>query len=154
MGTCVTRRERAALEHLLRQGRTGLWLATRARAVLLAAAGETVAGIARQVGRDRSNPRPPRDGGRPENRRGAERSPAVGEIRERAPAICERSGCSSYPVAALRSLPATAKTRSTTPCLAPYIFSCMLITSVALLGTISSRSPTRSRFSGPILGSM
>ena len=53
MGIRVTRQERAALEHLLRQGRTGLWLATRARAVLLAAAGETVAGIARQVGRDR-----------------------------------------------------------------------------------------------------
>ncbi len=49
----VSRRERAALRELLRAGRTGLWLATRARSVLLAAAGTSVASIARQVGRDR-----------------------------------------------------------------------------------------------------
>lgn len=110
MGTCATRREPIALEHLLRQGRTGL---TRARADLLAAAGETIAGIARQAGRDRSNPGPPRDGGRPENRRGAERSPAIGEIRGRAPALCEGSAWSYYTVEALRSLPATATTPST-----------------------------------------
>jgi transposase len=53
MAIRVTRRERAVLEHLLRQGRTGLWLAARAQAVLLAARGQPIAGIARQVGRDR-----------------------------------------------------------------------------------------------------
>lgn len=49
----LTRRERLALQQLLRKGRTGLWVAMRARAVLLAAAGQTVSGIARLVGRDR-----------------------------------------------------------------------------------------------------
>ena len=37
----------------LRTGHTGIWVATRARAVLLAAAGESVASIARRLGRDR-----------------------------------------------------------------------------------------------------
>lgn len=49
----MTPGEREAWEHLLRRGRTGLWIATQARAVLLAAGGETVSGIARLVGRDR-----------------------------------------------------------------------------------------------------
>jgi transposase len=41
------------LTDLLRAGRTGLWRAMRARAVLLGAAGESVSDIARRVGRDR-----------------------------------------------------------------------------------------------------
>src|SRR5262245_21246563 len=41
------------LIELLRAGRTGLWLAVRARAVLFGAAGRPVAEIARRVGRDR-----------------------------------------------------------------------------------------------------
>lgn len=49
----LTRGERRVLEQLLRRGRTGLWIATRARAMLWAAAGETVSGIARLLGRDR-----------------------------------------------------------------------------------------------------
>src|SRR5262245_59846852 len=49
----LTRSERAALAQLLRTGRTGLWHAARARAVVLAAAGESIAGIARRIGRDR-----------------------------------------------------------------------------------------------------
>jgi hypothetical protein len=52
-GLRLTRRERLALAQLLRRGRTGLWIAARARAVLLAAGGHTVSGIARLVGRDR-----------------------------------------------------------------------------------------------------
>lgn len=49
----LTRRERLSLKQLLRKGRTGLWIATRARAVLLAGTGQTISGIARLVGRDR-----------------------------------------------------------------------------------------------------
>src|SRR5262245_31181304 len=49
----LSRRERRALAELLRAGRTGLWRAMRARAVLLAAAGKAVSEIARMVGRDR-----------------------------------------------------------------------------------------------------
>src|SRR5438445_710245 len=49
----LTRSERSALQRLLRTGRTGLWLATRARAVLLHARGESVSAIAQDVGRDR-----------------------------------------------------------------------------------------------------
>lgn len=49
----LTRRERAALQRLLRTGHTGLWVAARARAVLLAAAGRSVSAIARAVERDR-----------------------------------------------------------------------------------------------------
>lgn len=49
----LTRGERLGLRRLLRRGRTGLWIATRARAVLLAVAGQTVSGIARLAGRDR-----------------------------------------------------------------------------------------------------
>ena len=49
----LTRRERSALQRLLRTGRTGLWLAARARAVLLRARGESVSAIAQDVGRDR-----------------------------------------------------------------------------------------------------
>lgn len=52
-GIRVTGRERAVLQQLLRKGRTGLWIATRARAVRLAATGQTVSSIARLVGRDR-----------------------------------------------------------------------------------------------------
>lgn len=49
----LTRRERLSLAQLLRKGRTGLWIATRARAVLLASTGQTISGIGRLVGRDR-----------------------------------------------------------------------------------------------------
>lgn len=49
----MTRRERATLTQLLRRGRTGLWIAARAQAVLLAAAGSSTSEIARRVGRDR-----------------------------------------------------------------------------------------------------
>lgn len=52
-GLGLTRCERDTLERLLRTGRTGLWQAARARAVLLAAAGENVSAIARRVARDR-----------------------------------------------------------------------------------------------------
>jgi hypothetical protein len=49
----LSRRERRVLTELLRAGRTGLWRAMRARAVLCAAAGAAVSEIAREVGRDR-----------------------------------------------------------------------------------------------------
>src|SRR6266705_1899246 len=49
----LTRGERSALQRWLRTGRTGLWLAARARAVLPRARGESVSGIAQHVGRDR-----------------------------------------------------------------------------------------------------
>ena len=49
----LTRREHQALQRLLRTGRTGLWHAARARAVLLAAGGQSIAAVARQVARDR-----------------------------------------------------------------------------------------------------
>ena len=49
----LSRGERRVLTELLRAGRTGVWRALRARAVLLAAAGAAVSEIARQVGRDR-----------------------------------------------------------------------------------------------------
>jgi hypothetical protein len=49
----LTRRERTALQRLLRTGHTGLWLAARARAVLLASAGASVSSIAERSGRDR-----------------------------------------------------------------------------------------------------
>jgi hypothetical protein len=49
----VSRGERRALTELLPAGRTGLWLAVRARAVLLGAEGWAVSEIARRVGRDR-----------------------------------------------------------------------------------------------------
>lgn len=52
-GIRLTRRERIILTQLLRRGRTGLWIATRARAVVLAATDQTVSGIAWLVGRDR-----------------------------------------------------------------------------------------------------
>ncbi len=42
------------MKHLLRRGRTGLRIAARARAVLLAAAGVSTSEIARRVGRDRT----------------------------------------------------------------------------------------------------
>ena len=51
-GVRLTRRERLVLQQLFAQG-TGLWTAMRARAVLLAAAGQTFSGIPRLVGRDR-----------------------------------------------------------------------------------------------------
>jgi transposase-like protein len=50
----LTRQEREALKQLLRRGRTGLWIAARAQAVLLAAAGASTSEIARRVGRDRT----------------------------------------------------------------------------------------------------
>jgi hypothetical protein len=49
----LTRRERTALQRLLRTGHTGLWLAARARAVLLASTGASVSSIAQQSDRDR-----------------------------------------------------------------------------------------------------
>src|SRR2546421_6140247 len=49
----LTRSERSALQRLLRTGRTGLWLATPARAVLLPPRGGSVSAIAQDVGRDR-----------------------------------------------------------------------------------------------------
>ena len=49
----LTRQEQATLQRLLRTGRSGLWIAARARAVLLAAQGASLAAIARAAGRDR-----------------------------------------------------------------------------------------------------
>jgi len=49
----LTRSERSALQRLLRTGRTGLWLAARARAVLLRARGESVSAIAQEIRRGR-----------------------------------------------------------------------------------------------------
>jgi transposase-like protein len=49
----LTPSEHEALRRLLRTGRTGLWQAARARAVLLAAEGQSIAAIARHVARDR-----------------------------------------------------------------------------------------------------
>src|SRR5436190_1684517 len=49
----LTRCERSALQRWLRTGRTGLWVAARAWAVLLRARGESVSAIAQHVGRDR-----------------------------------------------------------------------------------------------------
>jgi transposase-like protein len=50
----LTRRERDALRQLLRRGHTGVWMAARAQAVLLAAGGVSISEIARRVGRDRT----------------------------------------------------------------------------------------------------
>ncbi len=47
----LTPSERRVLEHLCRAGRTGAWLAARARCVLLAARGHGTKAIARTVGR-------------------------------------------------------------------------------------------------------
>jgi winged helix-turn helix protein len=49
----LAEQERTALRQLLRTGRTGIWMATRARAVLLAAGAHSVSAIAREVKRDR-----------------------------------------------------------------------------------------------------
>jgi len=49
----LTVQERSALRRLLRRGHTGIWIATRARAVLLASSGQSVSAIGRMLGRDR-----------------------------------------------------------------------------------------------------